>query len=293
MSIFANTLETIEAAAKENARHADDYVGEDGLLYCAKCNTRRQMPLNIPLPGYGMRIVPVLCKCDVERRDAEEAMRRAYEEQERIKRLRHMGITDAAYMGMTLDADDGLDKKMGNVVRKYIDNRNEVEADNIGLLLHGDTDGGKTFWAAAIANAMIDNGMSAMVTTIPDLVKAMHANYEENKQQVLNQIRNVRFLILDDIGFERRTPYASEKMYEIINARYLAKKPLIVTTNLTLEQIKNPSDMDYKRVFSRIIEMTTPIHVAGMERRQKIAREKSAALRDMLTRPAWELPEEV
>ena len=293
MNIFDNTLAAIEAAAKENAASNDDYVGDDGLLYCARCHTRRQMPLNVPVPGIGFRIVPVMCKCDTERREAEEEMRRAYEAQERVKRLRHMGITDAAYLEMTLAADDGLDKKMGDVVRKYIDNRREVVRDNIGLLLHGDTDGGKTFWAAAIANAMIDNGMSALITTIPDLVQAMHANFEENKQHVLNQIRNVQFLILDDIGFERRTPYASEKMFEIINARVLAKKPLIVTTNLTLDEFKNPHDMDYKRVFSRIVEMTTPVHVAGMERRQKIAREKSAALRDMLTRPAWELPEEV
>lgn len=283
MSLIERTFAKVEAAANERAQHDNDYVGDDGLLYCSRCHTRRQMPLELPC-GIGLRIVPVMCACDVERRAAEEEQRRAYEEQERIKRLRRVGITDAAYRNMTLAADDGLDKKMSEIVRKYVENRREVCADNIGLLLHGDTDGGKTFWAACIANAMIDNGMSAMITTIPALTRAMQENFEENKVHVLNQISNVRFLILDDVGFERRTPYASEKLYEIINARYLAKRPLIVTTNLTLDEIKNPDDMDYKRVFSRIVEMTTPIHVAGQERRQKIAREKSAALRDMLNR---------
>lgn len=283
MSVIVKTFAQIDAAANERARrHEADYLGDDGLLYCGHCHTRRQLAIDIPLIGH--RIVGTLCKCDQERRDAEEEMRRAYEERERIKRLRKIGITDAAYMGMTFAEDDGLDPAMSEVIRKYVANRQKVAEENIGLLLHGDTDGGKTFWAACIANAMIDHGVSAMITTIPALISAMQADYEVSRVQVLNQVRNVQFLILDDVGFERRTPYASEKLYEIINTRYLAKKPLIITTNLTLDEIKAPSDMDYKRVFSRMIEMTTPVHVAGQERRQKIAREKSAALRDMLNR---------
>lgn len=279
MSMYEKMIAQVKEAAKER-EHESDYIGDDGLLYCSKCHTRRQMPLEIPLIGH--KIVPVMCKCDVEKREAEEAARRAFEEQERIKRLRRVGITNVAYRGMTLAHDDGLDPQMREVVSKYVDNRREVAAQNIGLLLHGDTDGGKTFWASCIANAMIDNGMSAMITTVPELTRAMQENYEENKVHILNQVRNVRFLILDDIGFERRTPYAYEKLYEIIDARYTAKRPLIITTNLTLDEIKNPADMDYKRVFSRIIEMTTPVHVKGLERRKKIAMEKSTAFRDLL-----------
>ena len=283
MSAYENMFAQIDAAANERARqHDDDYLGDDGLLYCARCHTRRQLAIEIPLIGH--RIVGTLCKCDQDRRAAEEEARKAYEERERIKRLRKIGITDAAYHSMTFANDDGLDPKMMEIMRRYVANRHKVAAENIGMMLHGETDGGKTYLAACIANALIDHGVSAMITTIPALIGAMQQDFEASRLHVLNQVRNVQFLILDDVGFERRTPYASEKLYEIINARYLAKRPLIVTTNLTLDEIKDPADMDYKRVFSRLIEMTTPVYVSGKERRQKIAREKSASLRDMLNR---------
>lgn len=92
----------------------------------------------------------------------------------------------------------------------------------------------------------------------------------------------MQFLVLDDVGIERQTGYMAEKMFEIIDARYRSRRPLIVTTNLTLEEISNPQQMEYKRVFDRIVEMCQPIHVSGEGRRKAIAREKSNKAREIL-----------
>lgn len=280
-SAFMGILAAAENARAREGVHENDFVGEDGLLYCGNCRTRRQMPLDIPC-GIGRRIVPVMCKCEIERREAEEAQKKAYEEQERIKRLRKVGITSDMYAGKTFAVDDGSDPKTGGIVRRYVEKRAEMQEKNIGLLFHGGTGGGKTFWASCIANALIDSGTSAMITTIPALITAMQADFEADKAHILDQIANVRFLVLDDIGFERKTQYAAEKMFEIIDARYRSGRPLIVTTNLSLEEIKNPESMEYQRVFDRIIEMCTPLHVSADGRRRMIARDKSEDARRIL-----------
>ena len=261
-----------KAEEAENAsRHESAYIDTDGMLHCGVCHGPRQMELDVPL--IGRRIVPIMCQCDQERREREEAARRAQEEMERIRQMRNAGITSADYQRMTFAADDGCDPRMAALAARYVAKRDEIQAENIGLLLHGNTGGGKTFWAAAIANAMIDHACSAMVTTVPQLVTAMAQDFERDKPAILNKLANVRFLVLDDIGFERQTQYAAEKLFEIVDARYRARRPLIVTTNLTMEEIKNPPQMEYKRVFDRIVEMCQPVHVSGEGRRMAIARD--------------------
>lgn len=281
--MFDKVMESVIQKAQENQeanRHKDDYIGNDGLLVCGCCGYPRQMELDVPL--IGRRTVPIMCLCDQARREQEEAAHRAWEEMERIRQMRNAGITSEDYRRMTFDQDDGCDPRMAALAHRYVEKRDQIQAENIGLLLHGNTGGGKTFWAASIANAMIDHRCSALITTIPQLVTAMAQDYEQEKPAIIKKLANVRFLVLDDIGFERQTQYAAEKLFEIIDARYKARRPLIVTTNLTMEEIKNPSQMEYKRVFDRIVEMCQPVHVSGEGRRMAIARDKTRRAEDIL-----------
>lgn len=259
-----------------------DYDGPDGLRWCGCCHQPRQIRIDVPLVG--VRVVYVMCECEQARRAEEEARREATERQMRVDELRANGIVNNAHLGMTFAADDGSDPKMAALARNYVENWRELRTlPSPGLLLLGGVGGGKTFWAACIANALIDRGYSAMVTTIPALVAAMSANgFEADKQKVLANVAAVDLLVLDDIGFERSTPYAHEKMYEIIDARNLAKRPLIVTTNLSFTDLEKPELMEYKRVFDRIIGMTRPIHVKTDGRRKRIAQESARRMDALL-----------
>ena len=66
-------------------------------------------------------------------------------------------------------------------------------------------------------------------------------------------------LIIDDLGSERNTEYAIEKIYNCINARYEARKPMIITTNISLEMMKNPENINKKRLYDRILERCAPV----------------------------------
>ena len=88
--------------------------------------------------------------------------------------------------------------------------------------------------------------------------------------------------ILDDFGMERGTEYRLEQVYNVIDSRYRSGKPLIVTTNLTLEELQNPEDTAHARIYDRITEMCTPVRITGENFRKARAREKMEHLKKLL-----------
>ena len=72
---------------------------------------------------------------------------------------------------------------------------------------------------------------------------------------------------------ERQTEYAREQVFHLIDSRYLSRRPLIVTTNLSLRELKNPADMAQQRIYDRILEMCIPVCFNGESLRQEKARE--------------------
>lgn len=276
--VFLGAVAAAEGRMRE--RQGDDYIGEDGILACGACHEPLYLDIEVPL--IGPRRVPRMCECDRKREEERIAQELMDAEQMRIRELRKIGVTNDKYAEMTLARDDGADPKMRAAIDRYIEKRDMMARENIGLLFHGGTGGGKTFWAAAIANALIDHGMSAMVTNFDQLLTAVRANFEAEKGRILGQLDNVQFLILDELKFDGMSAYEERKIYEIINSRYLSHRPLIVTTNLTLEEIKHPGTEERQRICDRIIEMCVQVHVNAEGRRMAIAKEKSIKAREIL-----------
>lgn len=264
------------AISRDNAA-ADDLLSEDGMRICAVCGEKKQRWFEVPgiIPR---RIVPRMCKCERDKLAAEEEVRKQEEMVRKINQYRRLGLTDEQYKDCTFDVDDGKDKNTSQFCRAYVENWEWARKNNAGVLLWGDVGGGKTFYAACIANALIDKGIPAVMTTIPRLVASMQKNFGADRGNVLAMVANTPLLILDDVGTERNTEYSNEQVYEIINERYKAKKPLIVTTNLNMVTLKTTEDMTKRRVYDRIIEMCTPCKVAGAGRRQAAARDKMARM---------------
>ena len=84
----------------------------------------------------------------------------------------------------------------------------------------------------------------------------------------------MKLLIIDDLGTERGTDYVLEQVYQIIDQRYKNKQPLIVTTNLTWQEIKNAETTAMQRIYDRIVEMCLPVQVTGTSKRSDANLEK-------------------
>jgi DNA replication protein DnaC len=108
------------------------------------------------------------------------------------------------------------------------------------LVLVGASGSGKTHIAAAIANRCIERGTPALFVVVPDLLDHLRAAYRPNAEvgydQLFEQVRNAPVLILDDLGTQSATPWAQEKLFQIINHRYNARLPTVITTNIALSK---------------------------------------------------------
>lgn len=109
------------------------------------------------------------------------------------------------------------------------------------LLLQGGYGCGKTHLAAAIANYAVGMGVPTLFLTIPDLLDTLRFSFDSEDttfEQRFDEIRNAPLLVLDDFGTQNATAWAQEKLFQIVNYRYINKLPLVVTTNLEMDEIE-------------------------------------------------------
>ena len=275
---FADALAAIEQkAAAAIKEEAGDYM-KDGLLHCGKCNTPKQCFVEV----FGaIRKPPCLCKCAIEAREREEEARRQYEFAEKVKRYRSVGFPESEMAKWNFAADDGSNPKMSAAMQNYVNHFDEFRKDGKGLLLFGSVGTGKTFLASCVANALIDKGTPALVTNFARIANTVQGLFE-GRQEYYDSLNKFPLLVLDDLSAERKTEYMQEIVFNVIDARYRAKLPLIVTTNLTREELMNPADITYQRIFSRLFEMCTPIEIAGADRRHATLKNDIAATKQLL-----------
>jgi DNA replication protein DnaC len=122
-------------------------------------------------------------------------------------------------------------------------NQAEAYADTLDgwLFLQGGYGCGKTHLAAAIANAAVARGEPTLFLTVPDLLDQLRHAYSDEDvtfEARFEQVRSAPLLVLDDFGTQSATAWAREKLFQILNYRYINKLPTVVTTNLLLEEIE-------------------------------------------------------
>ena len=256
---FINLAKSSEVFEAE----ADDFL-KDGLLHCGKCRTPKQCNVEFMGKTYHPRC---MCRCEVEKQEREKELEEKRELLERVKRYRKMGFPESQMQYWTFDNDDKSNAKMSEMAKRYVKNFDSFYKQGKGLLLHGGVGTGKTYIACMIANALIDKGYPVLVTNFSRILNTLQGTFE--KQEYLDSLNQFKLLVIDDLGIERDTGFAKEQIFSIIDSRYRAGKPMIITTNLTMQKLATESDLADKRVYDRIIERCYPVEVVGESRRVK------------------------
>lgn len=89
-------------------------------------------------------------------------------------------------------------------------------------------------------------------------------------------------LIIDDLGVERSSEYALENIFSVIDWRYRSGKPLIITTNLPLAQLKQETKIEKKTIYDRILERCIPVKIDGVSRREAMANDNMQTMKSIL-----------
>lgn len=216
--------------------------------------------------------------------DREERLREAMEREKanRIQQKRKRVFGSAqGLMACTFDRDNGAVPQLA-WARQYVEHWPEMRRENMGLLFWGPAGTGKTFAAACIANALVDLEVGVRMITLGEALLNLFGMSGEERIQYLEVLTTCGLLILDDFGVERRTPYAREQVYEIVNRRYLSGQPMVVTTNLTLKELKN-ADRDDSRIHDRVLERCVPVCFDGTSLRQEKTAERIKRMQTLLT----------
>lgn len=262
------TPESCMDAAAGHCRKLDpagegDYF-RDGLLYCGKCHTPRECVIAVPNTKRTLN-APVVCACrKAEReRDRAEACRKAADER------RKQALPLEKYRHMTFAASDTPLVFAVNYVARW----EEMLKNNVGLLLHGAVGSGKTYAAAAIANALVDKGEWVYMHNIAAMNAALRDTYRGGHADLTERAQTSRLFVIDDFGAESVTPYSLQLTYELVEARAESGRPLIVTTNLSPAAVAGTDDPSLSRLYSRLASLH-PVGITGPDRRRAATRQR-------------------
>ena len=197
---------------------------------------------------------------------AEERQRRM----ERIKRRKAQGLQERYLYDYTFFNDNGQNPLMDKA-HAYMENWKEAYKSNIGLLLFGDVGTGKSFFAGCIANALLDQDVPVLMTNFPTILNRLTGMFSEDRSEFIASFDEYDLLIIDDLGVERSTEYTMEQIFFVIDSRYRSRRPMIITTNLKLAELKNPPDLAHARIYDRILERCAPILFDGNNFREENA----------------------
>lgn len=236
---------------------SEDFV-RDGMLHCGKCGTPKQKDVE------GIGRVPILCKCESERLQREKA---EMERESRYLDARHSVPSELRLV----PEGDYCDERVGRWLAKWP----EMQGQNIGLLLWGDVGTGKTSSAAHVVRKLDEQYVPCLMTSLGRLIDLEHGRYA-------TKLNRFDLLVLDDLGVERTSEYMTQKVYEIIDERVSRRKPMILTTNLSLSAMQHEADISRRRIYDRILSVCVPVRFRGESHRAVQAKEALETARKII-----------
>lgn len=237
--------------------------------------------------------VPIACKCAVEKYNANLLRAENMDKQRKLYSLKKISLMDSSFERCTFSnwEFDENNKGLYEFGKRYCDNWPEMKRKNIGLLFHGNPGTGKSYVSFCIANELLRQYIPVIATSSINIINKIYESYrsygEEGEAEIINQINKASLVIIDDLGAEHdgRTGKAKQIIYSLIDNRIRGQMPLIITTNLTPEQLKQKltGDDGVCRTYDRIVEACQLIEVRGTSRRASKAREKQQIIKGLVS----------
>lgn len=256
----------------------DEYLNEaDGLIYCSKCHTPRQC--RVQLGGKEFRPA-IRCRCQQDAYEQQEKERKQREFLEHISRLKASGLQDKALRDYNFSNKKGYNPEIRKA-HEYVAHWKEMKEKSLGLLLWGDVGTGKSFFAGCIANALLEQGVPVLMTNFARILNTLTGMYSDDRNRFIESFNQYSLLIIDDLGVERSSEFALEQVFSVIDSRYRSRKPIIITTNLTLEELKKPQDLAHARIYDRILERCIPVKISRQNIREMNAASNLKAVRKL------------
>ena len=283
MTIDNAAKEFLESIAEIKPTAQEEDTVKDGILYCGKCGEPKQAWINwIPDEdgNCDQRLVRVMCRCDMEAEQREKEQKVIDGFAESMRSIDLALHTDRNAVRWNFSDDDSAASPISRTCRKYIDQWREMKKDNIGILFYGSKGNGQSFYASCIYNELKRRMETVGFISTANLMNILGT---WDKTEIFDAIRRVHLLVLDDLGAERDTSYSAELMYNVIDTRYKAALPTIVTTNIDLYDMENENDIWRSRIYDRVIEMCPiTLKMEGNSRRSGIANARKERARELM-----------
>lgn len=259
-----NEKEMREKYFKNYKLKVDEQLTAEYELICKNCGDKRYYQWEEDK----RRICICRCKCQVETDKEIERQKELAERLEQLKSLKAVSLLGARYKDASFDKLE-LDRGEEYITavercKKFCENWEQVKAKGMGIYLYGDCGTGKTLLTACIGNKLLEQGVTVLFTSFLEIARELKDKYSKNEseQSFMKNLEQVDLLILDDIGTEiivkstKEKSWLQEKIYEIINARYVQKKSTIFSSNEAVGDLHSACGMQAKTV-DRIVEMST------------------------------------
>ena len=279
-AVVDEVLKKLEKTTNEEIKAADDYTDDDtGLLMCGQCHTKKQKKISFLGEE---RIVGCLCRCAAEKLEKEREEYRVEEELLNIQKMKSAGLQDRTFYNYTFDHCDASQEN-AVYAKRYVEHFSEMVQTGQGLLFWGNVGTGKTFLAGCIANALLEQKIPVLMTSFPKILNALGGLYSSERNEYLASLNRYTLLVIDVMGIERESQYTVETIYTVIDERYKSGKPFIITTNIQLDALKNPQDVEHARIYDRIMERCMPVFFGGKNYRSELGQGNRDTAKKVLT----------
>lgn len=263
-------MRQVKGILKNSSKRESDLVCKD-LKIIAKCKNCGEPIGKIVNTVYGAAVYPRACKCKREKLKKQQEEDENRQKQIRLNKIIVNSMMNENFKTYNLENwnHDLGNENLFNIAKEYVAKFREMKINNHGMLIYGDPGNGKTYFSGCIANAILSKLVPVVCVGAIALTERINKTKrywgDEGIFTVLNTLGNADLFILDDLGTEEDNKWTRAMIYQIIEKRNSSKLPLIITTNMTISDLRERYD---ERTFSRLTDMCSFIRNTGNDIRK-------------------------